>query len=85
MEQRVVAAFLFPNGNLAVFDKNGNQIPELQTQYSIETHKRILLEAVDGCEFHGFDILPYGFITAAWDWADYFRKQNMSYEEIKNL
>lgn len=83
--KRVKSAFLFPNGNLAACDSAGEHIPELQGPYSIDKHKRILLEATDDCEFNGFQILPGGFCQAARDWSDHFRKQNMSYEEIQAI
>lgn len=85
INKRVKTAYLFDNGNLAVCDEKGEQIPELQGQYSIHTHKRILLEAMDSCEYNGFEILPIGFILAARDWANYFRSKNMSLEEINSL
>ena len=83
--KRVQSAYLFPNGNLVAFDAAGEQISELQGAYSIDKHKRILLEAMDTCEFKGFGILPSGFQTSADNWARYFREQNMSVEEIENL
>lgn len=82
--KRVKNVYLFPNGNLAAFDLTGEQIPELQGTYSIEKHKRILLEADDWCKFEGFHILPIGFIQHAID-VNYFREKNMSWEEIKEL
>lgn len=83
--KRVKDAYLFPNGNLVACDAAGNQISELQDPYSIDKHKRILLEAMDNCEFKGFGILPAGFQTSASLWARYFREQNLSFEEIENL
>ena len=85
INKRVKNAYLFDNGNLAAFDIAGEQIPELQGAYSIETHKRILLEAMDDCEFNGFYSLPPGFNIAAKQYADYFKKQNLSWEEIQAL
>lgn len=82
--KRITSAYLFSNGNLVVCDKDG-QIPELQGPYSIELHKRILLEATDNCEFRGFSALPNGFVLHARSWADSFRDKNLSYEEIKQL
>jgi hypothetical protein len=83
--KRVHSAYLFPNGNLAACDTMGNQIPELQGAYSIDKHKRILLEASDACMFKGFSVLPPGFIKHAYEWAVFFRERNMSFEEIENL
>lgn len=65
LKKRVQNAYLFENGNLAAFDSAGKQIGELQGAYSIKKHKRILLEAMDDCEFQGFNILPKGFIRHA--------------------
>lgn len=81
--KRVQNAYLFPNGNIAAFDENGEQIPELQGPYSIETHYRLLLERLDNCKLEGFNVLPAGFIKHANDKAEYFRDQNLSWEEIK--
>lgn len=84
--KRVKTAYLFPNnGMLVTCDANGQQIGELQGAYSIDTHKRILLEAMDDCEFKGFDILPLGFIKHAKDFANMWRERNMSMEDIENL
>ena len=85
LQKRVKSAWLFENGNLAACDIDGQQITELQGAYSIDKHKQILLEATDDCEFHGFHILPEGFIKHSRDYADYFREKNMSMEDIKNL
>lgn len=83
--KRIQNAYLFPNGNLAVFDINGEQISELQGQYSIETHKRIVLEALDNCNFEGFNALPAGFTKEVKDYVGYFRDKNISWEEIHSL
>lgn len=83
--KRAKTVYLFPNGMLAVCDANGQQINELQGTYAIDTHKRILLEAMDDCEFNGFGVLPFGFTKHAREWAELFRKQNLSWDEIKNL
>lgn len=86
LKKRVKSAYLFDNGNLAVFDYVGQQIPELQGTYSIDRHKRILLEAMDDCDFKGFyQLLPPGFISHAKDYADYFRDKNLSWNEIAKL
>lgn len=39
--KRIKSATLFSNGNILIRDENGNEIPEL-SEYSLETHKRIL-------------------------------------------
>lgn len=85
LKKRVANAYLFPNGNLAAFNFEGEQIGELQGAYAIDTHKRILLEAMDDCKFLGFNILSSGFIKHAKDYADYFREQNLSFEDIQSL
>ena len=54
---RYLLIILFPTGVLSVFDSNGEQIPELQGTYSIDKHKRILLEAMDECKYEGFNQL----------------------------
>jgi len=81
----VADVFLFPTGTLAVCDIFGNQIPELQGHYSIEKHKRIRLEALSNCMWHGFDQLPLGFIQAVTNWHNYFRDKNLSWDEINNI
>jgi len=85
LKKTITSAILFLNGGLAVFDIEGKQVGELQGNYSIDKHKRILLEASDNCEFKGFEILPSGFVTNAKIYADYWRKQNMSWEDIQNV
>ncbi len=82
INKRVKNAYLFDNGNLAALDLSGQQIPELQGAYSIEKHKRIVLESLDDCKFNGFEILPKGFNKHVYDFVNYFRKQEMSWEEI---
>jgi hypothetical protein len=83
--KRIKNTYLFPNGNLAVFGFDGQQIPELQGAYSIDKHKRILLEAREDCEFSGFDILPIGFIEHAKRFSDYFKERGLSWEEIEEV
>lgn len=82
--KRITTAYLFENGNLVVFDRGGQQVPELQGPYSIEKHKRIILESIDNCELKGFSILPSGFIGHAND-IKYFRDKNISWDEIQEL
>lgn len=83
LKKRIQNAYLFENGNLVIFDSTGSQIGELQGAYSIDKHKRILLEAMDDCKFEGFYILPKGFIKHAED-INHFREKNMSWDDIKN-
>lgn len=83
--KRIASAYLFENGNICCCDIGGNQIPEVQGPYSIDLHKRVILEAVDTCEFKGFQILPFGFLISVNSWADHFCKQNLSWDEINNL
>ena len=85
LEKRVKNVYLFTNGNLATFNYEDEQVPELQGPYSIDIHKRILLEAIDDCEFKGFHVLPIGFISHAKEWSDYFKGKNLSWDEIKQL
>jgi hypothetical protein len=85
LKKRIANVYLFPNGNLAVFDLAGQQIPELQGLYSIDKHKRILLEAHEICKYEGFEMIPTGWKETAILWADHFIKQNMSFEEIKEI
>lgn len=81
--KRVKKAFLFETGNLSVFDEADQQIPELQGTYSIEKHKRILLEAADNFKFEGQHLLPFGFIKTAWEWSAHFREKGIPWEEAK--
>ncbi len=85
LQLRISHARLNANGSMIIFDLNGNQIPELQKDYSIENHKRVLLEADDNCLFSGFDILPPSFHKEAKAWSSYYRQRYMSWEEIKEL
>lgn len=83
--KRVANVFLFPTGVLAVCDADGKQIPELQGTYSINKHKRIMLEALPNCEFKGFEILPHGFNQTVLNWYDHFKNQNLSWWQINSL
>ena len=83
--KRVKSVYLFENGNLAVFDRNGEQICELQGLYSLDKHKRIMLEASDDCEFNGFHILPSGFKQTVVLWLTYFADKHLSWEEITSI
>lgn len=85
LEKRVLDVYLFENGTLGVTDIDGQQIGELQGLYSIEKHKRILLERFDDCVFRGFEMLPVGFHKTANEWADYYRGRNLSWKEIQEL
>lgn len=83
--QRVKSAFLFDNGMIAACDLSGQQIPELQGSYSIEGHKRLLLEALDNCEFTGFESVPMGWLRTVNAWFNHFKHQSLSWEEITEL
>jgi len=54
MIKDVVAAFRFPNNMVAVTDRNGEQIPELQGPYTIELHRLIQARATPQCEWNGY-------------------------------
>lgn len=83
--KKLKAVYLFPNGNIAVFDTSGQQVPELQGEYSLEKHRRILLQADNSTTFEGFEHLPAGFVESAKKWAEYFKKQNLTWEQIESL
>lgn len=82
--KRVKKVYLFETGNLSVFDETGQRIPELEGPYSIDKHKRILLEAADDLKFEGQHILPFGFIKTAWEWSAHFREKGIAWEEAKD-
>jgi len=50
---KVKCVFLFPNGNVAVTDENGQQIPELQGLYK-DVKDRVLAAADEDTEFNGW-------------------------------
>jgi hypothetical protein len=81
--KRVQSAYLFDNGNLAASDIRGDQIPELQGPYSIEKHQRIVAEALDTCEFKGFEQVPRHWQTHVYSFANYLRRNNLSWEEMR--
>lgn len=54
----VRSAYLFANGNVAVFDENGQQVPELQDQYSSRLHERILDRSDGNTALYGFPPRP---------------------------
>lgn len=83
--KRVADVFLFPTGMLAVCDVKGEQIGELQGPYSIEKHRRIRLEALESCNYHGFNILPEGFAETVNNWIAYWYDKNLSWDEINAL
>jgi hypothetical protein len=83
LTKRVQSAMLFDNGNLAVFDIHGQQISELQGQYSIEKHQRIMVEALDDCKVDGFEILPPGFMMTVHRFVRNLKAGGLSYEEMR--
>ena len=85
INKRIKSATLFPNGMIMVFGTDGEQIPELQGAYSLDLHKRILLEAIDNAVIRGFDILPYGFVKHAEDWLEQWNPEGKTWEEIQEL
>lgn len=46
--------YLFPNGNVATFDRNGAQIPELQGVYSLQLLEKIKQHADEYTVWNGF-------------------------------
>lgn len=82
--KRIKYAYLFlnQNGIVNVYDEAGQKIPEFTQYYSIDLHRRIVLEALDDCGFSGFDALPNGFHTEVQKMIEY-RKQNLSWQEYK--
>lgn len=83
--KRAQKVFLLDNGMIVTFDVKGTQISELQGAYSIDLHKRILLEACQGCTLNGFEILPSGFLQHVNAWFNYWKFKNLSWNEINEL
>ena len=77
---QIKEAILMDNGNLLVSDYEGNQIAELQGQYSFETHKRILLASDEKTRISGFDIIPTSFKSEIKSFVDYWKSHGWSYE-----
>lgn len=50
---KVKAVFVFPNGNVAVTDEDGQQIAELQGMYN-DVREKILAAADGETEFNGW-------------------------------
>ena len=50
----VTDVYKFPNGEVAVFGCDGQQIPELQGTYSKELHEKIKQHSDDKTNWHGF-------------------------------
>lgn len=75
-------AFLQASGKLTVLDANRQPIPYFSGYYSIQQHKRILLEAAPTCQFLNFDLLPRGFTNTCMDFATYYREQKLTWEQI---
>jgi hypothetical protein len=83
--RRAKSVYLFTHGIVATCDYMGEQIPELQGSYSIDLHRRILLEALPDCDFMGFEILPSSFIESVNTWYIYYKDKDLSWDEINNL
>ena len=56
--QKVMAAYRFPNGNVATYDWNGRQIPELQGVYSEELCQKILARSDNRSRLEGITGIP---------------------------
>jgi hypothetical protein len=54
MKKLATNSFLFPNGMVATTDQNGEQIPELQGEYSIDLHLKIIKRSSKEAILHGF-------------------------------
>lgn len=53
-KKKVMAAYKFPNGNVASFGYDGKQIPELQGVYSKELHEKIKQRSDSNTQWNGF-------------------------------
>lgn len=51
---KVMAAYRFPNGNVATFGYNDQQVPMLQGTYSKELEDKIRLHSDENTRFIGF-------------------------------
>ena len=51
---KVRDAYKFPNNMVAVFNAEGEPMPELQGEYSTELHQSILDASDENTELHGF-------------------------------
>lgn len=84
MNKPIKAAFLFPNGMLAVFDIEGNQVGELQGLYSIEKHQEIIIRRTKDAKMEGFGKLPQGFLLTAYSYAEH-ELSRMKHEKQSDL
>lgn len=50
----VMATYRFPNGNVATFGYDSQQIPELQGVYTTELHNKIKQHSDDKTSWNGF-------------------------------
>lgn len=50
----VTSVYRFPNGNVCVFNKEGNQVPDLQGKYNAELHKKIRYYSNEVTNWQGF-------------------------------
>lgn len=53
----VKASYLFPNWMVTTYGFNGEQIPDLQGEYNIELHQKIIDNSDRKTKMHGFPIL----------------------------
>ena len=83
IKRKLSAVFLFPNGFIAVCGKDGQQVNDLQGEYSVELHKRIMLEADFDTEIKGFHVLPKAFSEIANEFSDYWKPKKMTWDQIK--
>jgi hypothetical protein len=61
--KRLKSVFFFENGNVAVCDETGRQIPELQGRFS-EVAERVEAAADDQTEWYGWPEPPCGIVKA---------------------
>jgi hypothetical protein len=54
MKAKIAASYLFPNGMVVTFDTNGEQVGELQGEYTPELHLKIFLSSESEVLMHGF-------------------------------
>jgi len=54
-ENLVKATYLFPNGMVATFGYDDQQMPELQGQYTKELYEKIKQQSDEKTEWHGFE------------------------------
>lgn len=57
-KKKASRVYRFPNGMVATFDQDGNQIPELQGRYSEELMRKIKANSNDATCLYGFPLLP---------------------------